>query len=105
LVDLAGGGITLSIFGLDAPEFPYKPDSKLLATASEVYREVMGSEPNVEVSQCSLELGMFSNRVPVEDIISIGTELHALHSPAEKVNHTSVARVWPYIKAVVAKLG
>ena len=105
LVDLAGGGVTLSIFGLDAPEFPYKPDSQLLATASKVYREVLGTEPNVEVSQCSLELGMFSNRVPVDDIISIGTELHALHSPAEKVNHASVARVWPYIKAVVANLG
>jgi len=47
---------------------------------------------------------MFSNRVPVEDIISIGTELYALHSPAEKVNHTSVAKVWPYVKAVVSQL-
>lgn len=105
LAALAGGGVTVEMFGLDAPEFPYRPDSQLLATASRVYREVMGSEPSVEVSQCSLELGMFSRRVPVEDIISIGTELHALHSPAEKVNHTSVAKVWPLVKAVVAQLG
>ncbi|MFM6980410.1 MAG: beta-Ala-His dipeptidase [Micrococcales bacterium] len=105
LAALAGGGVTVETFGLDAPEFPYRPDSELLATATRVYREVMGSEPNVEVSQCSLELGMFSNRVPVADIISIGTELHALHSPAEKVNHTSVAKVWPLVKAVVAQLG
>ena len=105
LAALAGGGVTVEMFGLDAPEFPYRPDSQLLATASRVYREIMGSEPSVEVSQCSLELGMFSRRVPVEDIISIGTELHALHSPAEKVNHTSVAKVWPLVKAVVAQLG
>jgi dipeptidase D len=104
LANLAGGGVKVEMFGLDAPEFPYRPDSELLATATKVYREVMKSEPNVEVSQCSLELGMFSRRVPVADIISIGTELQALHSPAEKVNHTSVARVWPYVQKVVAQL-
>jgi dipeptidase D len=104
LANLAGGGVKVEMFGLDAPEFPYRPDSELLATATKVYREVMKSEPNVEVSQCSLELGMFSRRVPVADIIPIGTELQALHSPAEKVNHTSVARVWPYVQKVVAQL-
>lgn len=104
LAELAGGGITVEEFGLDAPEFPYRPTSELLEVASRVYRVVMGGEPNVEVSQCSLELGMFSRRVPVADIISIGTELTGLHSPAETVNHTSVAKVWPYIKAVVAEL-
>lgn len=104
LADLAGGGVDVQIFGLDAPEFPYRPDSELLAVASQAYRDVLGSEPNVEVSQCSLELGMFSRRVPMDDIISIGTELQALHSPAEKVNHRSVARVWPLVKEVVSRL-
>lgn len=104
LARVSGGGITTELYGLDAPEFPYRPDSELLATASKVYRDVMGSEPSVEVSQCSLELGMFSRRVPVADIISIGTELHGLHSPAEQVNHASVKRVWPLVKEVVANL-
>ncbi len=79
LAGLAGAGVTVEMYGLDAPEFPYRPDSALLAVASDAYRFVMGAEPSVEVSQCSLELGMFSHRVPVADIISIGTELHALH--------------------------
>lgn len=105
LVALAGGGVEFQLYGLDAPEFPYRPDSQLLAVASEAYRDVFGKEPNVEVSQCSLELGMFSGRVPVADIISIGTELQALHSPAERVNHKSVERVWPLIKTVMSRLG
>ena len=104
LVALAGGGVVCELYGLDAPEFPYRPQSLLLATASEAYRDVLGKEPNVEVSQCSLELGMFSRRVPVADIISIGTELQALHSAGERVNHKSVERVWPLIKAVVSRL-
>jgi dipeptidase D len=105
LVALAGGGARIEMYGLDAPEFPYRPDSELLAVASQAFRELRGEEPQVEVSQCSLELGMFSSRVPVADIISIGTELHALHSPAEKVNHRSVERTWPLVKSVVSRLG
>ena len=104
LVALAGGGVVCELYGLDAPEFPYRPDSPLLAVATAAYRDVLGREPSVEVSQCSLELGMFSRRVPVDDIISIGTELQALHSSAERVNHKSVERVWPFIKAVVSRL-
>ena len=104
LEKIAGEGVTVAIYGLDAPEFPYRPDSALLATASEAYRFVMGAEPAVEVSQCSLELGMFSRRVPVGDIISIGTELHALHSPEEKFNYKSVERVWPFVKEVLSRL-
>ena len=105
LVALAGGGVRFELYGLDAPEFPYRPDSELLAAASEAYRDMFGKQPKVEVSQCSLELGIFSKRVPVGDIISIGTELHALHSPAERVNHKSVERVWPLIKTIVSRLG
>ncbi len=91
-------------FGLDAPEFPYQQNSVLLKTAAEAYRDVMGAEPDIHVSQCSLELGMFSRKIPGLEIISIGTELHALHSPLESVNHRSVARVWPLVREVVSRL-
>lgn len=104
LAALAGGGVTVEQFGLDAPEFPYRPDSQLLKVAAEAYRDVMGTEPDVEVSQCSLELGIFSRRLGL-DTISIGTELHDLHNPKETVNHKSVARVWPLVREVVGRLG
>lgn len=104
LAALAGGGVVVDTFGLDAPEFPYRPDSPLLATAVSAYRDVVGSEPDVEVSQCSLELGMFSMRVDGLDTISIGTELRDLHSPAESVSHVSVAKVWPLVREVVSRL-
>ena len=104
LAALAGDDVTVEQYGLDAPEFPYRPDSDLLRIASEAYTDVMGRDPEVLVSQCSLELGMFSQKVPGLDTISIGTELHDLHSPKETVNHTSVARVWPLVKEVVGRL-
>ncbi|MCH6472610.1 beta-Ala-His dipeptidase [Sinomonas terrae] len=104
LAALAGGGIAVEQYGLDAPEFPYHPGSPLLEVAREAFRDALGEEPDVHVSQCSLELGMFSQKVPGLDIISIGTELHDLHSPKESVNHTSVARVWPLVRTIVGRL-
>lgn len=56
------------------------------------------------VSVCSLELGMFTQRIPGLDTIGIGTELFDVHSPRERMNHTSVARVWPLIKEVMKNL-
>lgn len=105
LAALAGDDVVVEQYGLDAPEFPYQPDSQLLKIASQAYREVVGDEPDVHVSQCSLELGMFSRRVPGLETISIGTELHDLHSPKETVNHTSVAKVWPLVRELVSRLG
>ncbi|HET9826978.1 MAG TPA: beta-Ala-His dipeptidase [Nocardioidaceae bacterium] len=105
LAELAGGGVAVEQYGLDAPEFPYQPDSQLLKIAAQTYRDVIGDEPEVHVSQCSLELGMFSQRVPGMDTISIGTELHDLHSPKESVNHSSVAKVWPLVRELVSRLG
>jgi dipeptidase D len=104
LAALAGGGVSVEQYGLDAPEFPYQENSVLLKTAADAYRDVIGAEPDIHVSQCSLELGMFSRKIPGLEIISIGTELHALHSPLESVNHTSVAKVWPLVRAVVSRL-
>jgi len=105
LAGLAGGAVVVESFGLDAAEFPYRPDSALLATAVQAYREINSDEPDVHVSQCSLELGMFSNKIPGLDIISIGTELHDLHSPKESVSHVSVAKTWPLVREVVSRLG
>ncbi len=105
LVALAGGGVTVEEYGLDAPEFPYRPDSPLLAVAVQAYRDLNNSEPDVHVSQCSLELGMFSQKVPGLDTISIGTELHDLHSPRESVSYVSVAKTWPLVREVVSRLG
>ncbi len=101
---LAGGGIVIEQFGLDAPEFPYRPESTMLRRARDAYQKVVGQEPEVHVSQCSLELGMFSQRIPGLDTISIGTDLRDLHSPKESFSPASVAKVWPIIKDLMGRL-
>lgn len=104
LADLAGEGVRAKQIGLDAPEFPWNPKSQMLEIAKESYERVMGKKPDVLVSVCSLELGMFTQRIDGLDTIGIGTNLFDLHSPKESMDHTSAARVWPLIKDVMRSL-
>jgi dipeptidase D len=104
LAEMAGPGVKAEQMGLDAPEFPWNPNSEMLDISKKCYRKVMGKEPEVLVAVCSLELGMFTQRIPGLDTIGIGTELFDLHSPQERMNHTSAARVWPLIKEVMKSL-
>ena len=76
----------------------------MLEIAKESFERVMGRKPDVLVSVCSLELGMFTQRIDGLDTIGIGTNLYDLHSPKESMDHTSVARVWPLIKDVMRSL-
>lgn len=104
LAELAGQGVRAKQIGLDAPEFPWNPNSRMLEIAKTSFERVMGRKPDVLVSVCSLELGMFTQRIDGLDTIGIGTNLYDLHSPKESMDHTSVARVWPLIKDVMRQL-
>ena len=104
IADMAGEGVTAKQIGLDAPEFPWNPDSHMLDVAKRSYVRIMGKEPDVLVSVCSLELGMFTQRIEGLDTVGIGTNLYDLHSPREHMDHTSAARVWPLIKDVMKSL-
>lgn len=104
LAELAGDGVRAKQIGLDAPEFPWNADSRMLQIAKESYQRVMGQMPEVLVSVCSLELGMFTQRIDGLDTVGIGTNLFDLHSPKESMDHTSAARVWPLIKDVMRSL-
>ncbi|WP_237479608.1 beta-Ala-His dipeptidase [Lichenibacterium dinghuense] len=104
LAEMAGEGVTAKQIGLDAPEFPWNPKSRMLEVAKDSYKRVMGRSPDVLVSVCSLELGMFTQRIDGLDTVGIGTNLYDLHSPKESMDHTSAARVWPLIKDVMRNL-
>ena len=104
IAELAGDGVRAKQIGLDAPEFPWNPRSRMLEIAKDSFERVMGRKPDVLVSVCSLELGMFTQRIKGLDTVGIGTNLYDLHSPKESMDHTSVARVWPLIKDVMRSL-
>lgn len=88
----------------DCPEWPYKPDSKLLATAKKAFKNLYGVEPNVEISHSSLELGLFCAKIPGLECISLGPKAYDVHTPKESLDWTSVQMVWDHIKEILKEL-
>ncbi len=86
------------------PAWPYKPESELRPLMVEVYKEMFGEEPIVNVVHGGLEGGIFMDKNPDLDIVSFGPDLHNVHTPEERMDIESTAKYWEYIKAVLARL-
>ncbi len=71
----------------------WKPNmnSKILKTAMEVFRKLHGKDPEVKAIHAGLECGLFSEKLPGVDMLSIGPEMHNVHSPDEELYIPSVA--------------
>ena len=104
LADLAGEGVTAEVFGTDAPEWIYNPDSYMLKVAVESYKEVTGEDPEIYAMPASLELGLFQDRVKGLDIVSVGTVTHGVHTPSEELGIESVGKVWNIFKNMMKML-
>lgn len=99
LTRMLGG--TVEISG-DYPAWPYAKESKLRDLCIEVFKQQYGYEPKVELIHAGLECGILSAKVPELDCISFGPNLKAVHTPNERVSIRSTARVWEYLKGILA---
>ncbi|MFV0364596.1 MAG: beta-Ala-His dipeptidase [Suipraeoptans sp.] len=101
LADLVGAEVETFA---DCPEWPYKPDSALLATAKKAFKDLYGYEPEVEVSHSSLELGLFHKKIPGLEMISLGPVAYDVHMTSERLKWTTVQMVWDHIKEILKNL-
>ncbi|WP_274958203.1 aminoacyl-histidine dipeptidase [Millionella massiliensis] len=83
------------------PGWAPNPDSPLVRRSAQIYKEMFGNEPKVKAIHAGLECGLFLLRYPHLDMISTGPTLRGVHSPAERVDIASVAKVWAYLKRLV----
>lgn len=80
------------------------PDSKLLKTAVESFKDLFGHEPKVEALHAGLECGIFLAKMPGMDMISFGPTLKDIHSPNEKANIPSVEQYWKFLTDLLKRL-
>ncbi len=78
------------------------PDSAILGTMKQVYKDMFGKEPAVMAIHAGLECGILSGAYPHWDMISFGPTLLSPHSPDERCYIPSVQKVWDFLKAVLA---
>lgn len=83
------------------PGWPPNPDSDLVRLGVSVYRDTFGQEPQVKAIHAGLECGQFLTKYPGMDMISIGPTLRGVHSPAERILISSVAKTWQYLQQIV----
>ena len=86
------------------PEWEYRPDSSLLSTMSECYRDVYGEEPKVDVVHAGLECGIFLEKMPDMLAVSFGPNILDIHTTNEKLDIKSVQRTWNYLLYVLKKI-
>ena len=84
------------------PAWAPDPDSALLRRCREVYRSLYDKEPVVEVIHAGLECGLIGDKLPGMEMISIGPNLKNPHSPEERLELSSVGRVYAFLTTLLA---
>lgn len=76
------------------PGWSPNPDSTLLATTVECYRNLFATEPKVRAIHAGLECGLFLEKYPHLEMVSFGPTLRGVHSPDERLEIATVDKFW-----------
>ena len=86
------------------PAWEYKADSHLRDVMVSLYREKYGKDPEVLIIHAGLECGIFSEKLPGLDCVSIGPDNLDIHTPEERLSVSSTERVWDFLLEVLRKI-
>lgn len=91
---LAGG--TCQVSG-DYPGWKYRKDSPLREKMVSLYKNMYGNAPKVEAIHAGLECGILGSKISDLDCVSMGPQMHDIHTTEETLSISSTARVWEYL--------
>lgn len=86
------------------PAWEYKKESPLREHLIKIYRQEYGHEPKLEAIHAGLECSFFAEKIPGVDIVSLGPEMHDIHTPKERLSLSSAIRVYKYLEKVIEGL-
>jgi dipeptidase D len=98
---LAGGSLDV-----EQSDPGWMPDlaSPALAAAQRVYERLFGEPPVVTAVHAWLETAVIGKRVGGLDMISVGPQIEAAHSPDERVSIPTVDRFWRLLAGILDEL-
>lgn len=88
----------------DYPAWEYKKDSVLRDTMVKVYADMFGKEPEVLAIHAGLECGLLGEKIPGLDCVSIGPQMHDIHTSRERLEIGSTLRTWNFLLEVLKNL-
>ncbi len=95
---LAGARVTVND---GYPAWQPNFESSILNEASSTYEKLFGTKAVIKAIHAGLECGLFLERNPKLDMISVGPTLHNVHTPDECVDIESVDRFWRFLVEIV----
>ena len=100
IVEFAGGTVSERS---GYPGWQYARESKFRELVLGAYRDITGTEGKVEATHGGLECGLFIEKLPGLDAISLGPELHDVHSVRERLNVLSTGRVYELVCEILKR--
>ena len=86
------------------PAWEYKADSRLRNIMVQTYARMYGKEPEVLAIHAGLECGLLGEKLPGLDCVSIGPQMHDIHTSREKLDIASTARTWEFLLEILKAL-
>jgi dipeptidase D len=72
-------------------------DSEILNVAKESYVRLFAEQPKIRAIHAGLECGLFLEKYPFLDMISIGPQMYGVHSPDERLSISSTQKCWEWL--------
>jgi len=84
----------------------WKPNlkSEILKTATASYVKLHNEQPKVRAIHAGLECGLFLEKYPFLDMISIGPTMKGVHSPDERLSISATGRCWEWLTDILKSL-
>ncbi len=86
------------------PAWELKKDSVLRDTMVRIYTGMFGKQPQVLAIHAGLECGLLGEKLPGLDCVSIGPQMHDIHTSREKLEIASTERTWNFLLEVLKAL-
>ena len=86
------------------PAWEFKKESHLRDVMVSTYKDLFGKEPKVEAIHAGLECGLFTEKIPGLDCVSVGPEMHDIHTIRERLEIGSTQRTWKFLLEVLKNL-
>jgi len=94
VLTLAGARVT---HGEGYPGWKPNLNSEILKIAKDTYSILFGEDAQVRAIHAGLECGLFLEKYPHLDMISIGPQMYGVHSPDERLSVSSTQKCWKWL--------
>ena len=86
------------------PAWEFKKESRLRDVMVATYKNLFDKDAKVEAIHAGLECGLFTEKIPGLDCVSIGPQMHDIHTSRERLEIGSTQRTWEFLLAVLKNL-